>query len=540
MQFSYNLSHIGYAWFSRTGDKLMTATSFERVSNPKTNPNVPAASLFYSDDYSIHLSTNDLRLVEQSVYSTHTSKWAETARAISQFLLLPWRKSLQLIGHAIEPSPGANKQSFSLLKTRPLRFLTACFGVAFFLVSVVLALALFPFHLAALIAYKKRPVMSFLNNAAKEDVPANFDLSHEKPLHVRTHNIGFVLESMGIVGDLRPVKRRAHELVDFILNDQAQPDVICFQEAFHEDGTRILCEGIKTKYPYIITNVLPTASGFNSGAMIASKYPILDTSFHCLKHNIGVERLAPKGVLRVKIDTNKGPVNIYDVHTQALIGKERSEARDKQLQQIKQIMEVDFEKDNVPQILMGDLNTSEIDAWGNSNTIDPNNPEVAVQNRLHNEFDDLFLKDHHRDGARTDGSKSHFLAIDNKRMDLDDPLTEARATWYAGLFPKNTLVGAGVHAKMEQDRKKHNYTVKPVVQTETKPSWGTGQWRNNQPANTARFDYILFPKYKGVTHQLDGCAEIRRVYVPVGQESATTDHLPVDALIWHKQSSISI
>lgn len=508
------------------------------MSSPKhVTENLQPASLFYADDYAIDLAAKDLDKLARPFFSTHTARWAEKARAISQFLLIPFRKSLQLIAYSIQPSPGEDKKVASFRKAGPVRLLTGLLGITFLLVSIAFAITLFPFHLAALIAYKKRPVITYIKNAPESGFIEKPEMSQDKPLHVRTHNIGFVLESMRIVGDLRSVKQRAHELVDFVMNDEAQPDIICFQEAFHEDGTRILCEGLKNKYPYIITNVLPTASGFSSGAMIASKYPIMDLSFHCLKYNLGPERLSPRGVLRVKVDTDKGPVNIYQAHTQSIVGKDRSEVRDKQLQQIKQIMRTDFEKDNHPQIIMGDLNTSALDAWGNSNIADANNPEKAVQERLHQEFEDVFLKDHDPElGVRTPGSKSHFLAKDNARLALEKPLTEPTASWYAGLFAHkdHDMVSAGIHKKMKLDREKHHYTVEPVVEPEQEPTWGTKNWRTNQPANTSRFDYILFPRYKEAS-QLDGRAEIRRVFVPQDQQSAASDHLPVDGLIWQKQ-----
>ena len=61
-----------------------------------------------------------------------------------------------------------------------------------------------------------------------------------------------------------------------------------------------------------------------------------------------------------------------------------------------------------------------------------------------------------------------------------------------------------------------------------KPTWGTKAWKDDQTANTARFDYVLFPK----AAKLEGKVEIRNI--GGNDQSASTDHLPVDARVWVK------
>lgn len=505
----------------------------------------PSAALSYADDYEVQIDEQQLNSIATPAFTTHRNRLAEGLHELSQICLIPWRKSLQLIGSAFQSRPGANKEDVSILQSRPIRIMIGFIGLVGWLASVALAIVTSPIHLLALIGYKSRPAVSYIkaNKVAQKTLaPA---MTKDKPLHVRTHNVGFVLETMSITGDLRPVRDRAHELADAVLNDENQPDIIGFQETFHVDASRIFCDKLKDKYPYIISSVLPTVSGFNSGAMFVSKYPIVGVHFHCLKHNLGVERLAPKGILRVTIATENGHINIYNVHTQALLGKERAESRLKQLQQIKQIMQADFAKEGHPQLLMGDFNTSTLTAWGEDNIRD-SNPEAATQKYLFDNFHDIFLQDHDRlTGKRKEGSAPRFLPADNKKMGLDEkPLPEPTGSWYIGPFATTTtFLASSVFKHKEKDRQEHKYEAPSVVPVDPAVAWGTTKWRQSQPANTARFDYVFFPKHKNDAKQdgkssaeyvLNGVAEIRRVVVAEKAQSAPSDHLPVDVLVWRQ------
>lgn len=488
----------------------------------------PSAQISYADNYSVKVEKQQLNSIAKPGFTTHRDSTAEKLHQASQFLILPWRKSIQMIGKALQPCPGANKDKPSIWHSRPICILRGTAGFLGLLISIAIMILTSPVHLMAAMAYRSRPVMGYIDNSFNI---ANGDLKlSTHHVQVRTHNLGFIVETLSNTGDLRPVCERAQGVVDSVRNDRYQPDLILFQEAFHEDGTRILCEGLKTTYPYMLTNVLPTASGFNSGTLVMSKYPILESQFHCLDHNLGIERLSPKGMIRFKIQTTQGPLHIYGTHTQALLGKERAEARFKQLEQMHKIMEDDYRADSTPQLLMGDLNTSTVTAWGENNISDGNNPEKRVQEKLTDLFVDLFLSDHDAlTGIRTSG-KAQYLESDNHRMGVNLP--EPEGSWYIGPFAQpNTLLAAGVIKKIEQDRRKHNYGV-PVVAGKAgslnAPTWGTDRWRSEQPANTARFDYILVPKY---CRSLEGRAEIRRGVVAAAVQSADTDHLPVDATI---------
>lgn len=340
---------------------------------------------------------------------------------------------------------------------------------------------------------------------------------------------------MSNVGDLRKPKIRAQEVVDSILRDQQPPDMIFFQEAFNQGATRVLCDGIKNEYPYIIYNVGPQIGGFPSGQMIASKFPIKSVDYERFQGMVGVENMAPRGILAATIETaDKKEMKIYSVHTAPLLGNERAQARVQQLEHIQTKMEKDSHPD-LHQVLVGDFNTSRVNAWGEDNAQPANQAEAPVLDKM-KEFKDLYLENHTEeviDGKFIvkikDDESPMFLAKDNAAIGHD--LIYPTASWYTGPFNhEKGKKGVVLEHNIKSDRKKHGFD-KPdkLFSTANDREWGTKNWRTKQTANTARFDYILVPPESDLT----GKAEIRRVIPSSLAQSAPTDHLPVDAIIWN-------
>ncbi len=111
-------------------------------------------------------------------------------------------------------------------------------------------------------------------------------------------------------------------------------------------------------------------------------------------------------------------------------------------------------------------------------------------------------------------------------------LREPSGSWYHGPYADSSIA-KGIIAK---DRAKHgrNKPLKVPGITVERSTWGTSGWFSEQTANTSRFDYLLFPKERKL---LDGRAEIRRLIVPKGAQSGSSDHLPVDGKFWLKEKS---
>lgn len=379
--------------------------------------------------------------------------------------------------------------------------------------------------------------MSYINHsdspAAKGKAIETLVMTQDQPLRVRTHNLGFTTSGMSTLGDLRPPATRAEELVQSILHDPLNPDVILFQETFHEDGARILAEGLKEEYPYLIHSVAPQIGGFSSAAMVASKYPIERVEFHRLNHMTpGPERAAPRGISSVRLNSAKGSLLLYGVHTQALLGEMHAKARFNQVRAMVELIQKDRQEEpGVLQVLMGDLNTSRVTAWGEDNLLPQGQAEEAVLKEVAEHFDDIYERDHHPlTGERTYGEPT-YLPIDNARLE-EEALVEPSGSWYHGPFANPGFI---LSAKMKRDREKHGRPVpNKVAGISVKPAtWGSSDWHAEQTANTARFDYILLPKGDS---PLEGRAEIRRVVVPKGIQSASSDHLPVDGRIWHDEA----
>lgn len=484
----------------------------------------PIASKTYASTYNVKLDHKHLKQLAKPHATTHVSLHAELMHRVSESILLPGRLNLQFLSRIIQPLSGESKNSRLL-------------GVAVRVTSIVLWLLSIPIALASailsfplrLIDHSYRPAISYIDaskeNGAKPKQLSDIDLTAKNPLQIRTHNIGFVLTSMSNVGDLRHPVTRAQEIVEAVTNDPKKPEIIFFQEAFHENATQLLCEGLKKEYPYIIYHAAPQISGFNSGAMIASKYPPENVEFYCLNHNIFPETLSPKGLIKFCLNTPKGLLFFYSAHTQALIGEDRANSRFFQLKQIKEIMDADkAAHPNALQVLCGDLNTSRVNAWGGDNTNPPNQAEARVMKRLNKYFTDPFLKDHDAlTGERTKGLPK-YLPSDNQRMD-NLQLAEPKASWFDGPFYEP---GKILSTKMSIDRRKHHRSDPLQVNSRKANAWGTSQWRDQQDAENARFDYILFPKEQD---NLDATIEIRRLAAAKGTQSASSDHLPVDAEI---------
>lgn len=481
------------------------------------------AKALYPKNYSVVFSNENLQNTAANKFRTHREIGHAKLHRISEALAMPMCWNTELLARVIQPLPGANKEG------NVKRVAIKIVALVLWILTIPIASLIFLIGIPVrMIEHRGRPAMCFIANV--EATTHKLELSRDNPLHIRTHNVGFVKAPMSIAGDLRHPETRAKNIVKSVLDDPHQPDIIFFQETFHEGGRKILANGLKDAYPYIIHTVAPQISGFCSGAMVASKYPIESAQFDRMLHMLGPERASPRGIMKVRLQSTHGPICLYSVHTQALLGEARSKARFNQLEQIKRRLEEDARAEpGLKQVLMGDFNTSRLTAWGEDNMNPPNQAEADVLTRFDKFFDDLYLRDHDPlTGTRTEGAPK-YLPSDNARMNQN--LVEPSGSWYHGPF---ATPGILLSKQMRRDRKKHNRPAPQrvhAVALEKVTSWGTSRWHAKQPANTARFDYIVLPQ--GV-NKLDGRAEIRRIAVPQGTQSAPSDHLPVDARIWLK------
>jgi endonuclease/exonuclease/phosphatase family metal-dependent hydrolase len=469
------------------------------------------SSRFLSYNTPLHLDKEDLLSRQAPAFSTHLpeNSFAKTSHIAAHYLSIPWRLCIRCVAYTIEPLPGKNKNIFLLkIAVRVSAIAGAILLLPFAIPSFILSL---PFHLYS---HSKRPMISIIHN----EKAAGISVSHPDSLTVRTHNLGFVYEFFRVVGDLRDVKTRAHEIADWIDEDKERPEIIFFQEGFHIDGSRELCNRLKEQYPYVIHSIAPHVLGLNNGGIIASLHPIDNFSYRPFDDMLGPEKWSTRGLLKIRIIKNGKKIDVYGTHLQALLGKERAKIRNNQMTRINEWITEDQETDKADTVLLlGDLNASKLTAWGEKNDEDD-----ALFQQLEGNYSDIFLNDHDEYGIRTTGSPT-FNTSDTPEG-VEAPLEEPSGSWYLGPFANK-----GFLLKIKELYEKHfNKTQeKEIVKTPPKSTWGTKEWSSNQNARTARFDYILRYKPNGE----DDKAEIRRVKVKKETQSAPSDHAPVDAVI---------
>jgi endonuclease/exonuclease/phosphatase family metal-dependent hydrolase len=131
-------------------------------------------------------------------------------------------------------------------------------------------------------------------------------------------------------------------------------DVIVFQEAFEKKAREILWEGLKEKFPFAAG---PGDGGFlkiNSGVWILSKFEF--TSVASIEYNTCkvADCTSKKGAILVEFLKNGKLFQVIGTHLQA---ENYPEVRKIQFMDIAEKLLKPFEKENVPQFIVGDLNT---------------------------------------------------------------------------------------------------------------------------------------------------------------------------------------
>lgn len=455
-----------------------------------------------------------LESIKQGEFHTHGNHTrVELIYRANEVIAMPWKKTLQFFAYSVEPFPGKDKESsrwkYAVVRVSSVAFslLLAPIGI----VSNVLSVPLRGY------THIYRPRVSYLYTNSVENV---METKTGEPFHIRTLNLGFSYEFHRILDNLRPTLQRSREIGRWIIEDRESPEVICFQEAFHEDGVRLLCEMIRERYPFIIHNISPNMMGLNSGLMVASKYPIKETDFHPFDNIIGPEKLSSRGVFRFRIEREGCKIDVYTTHLQALVSQERVRIRKQQLETILCCMEEDkkkLEEKADIQILAGDLNASRETTWGLFYSEDHEFLENLQKN-----FEDPFLLDHDEEGNRT-SSLAKYVEMDSP--DKQACLKEPKGSWCYGIdlrSPFKRLCNGVVYDLPKRRR------PKMIMERST---WGTSKWAKVQGAFTARLDYLLRKK-EGISINLKDRAEIRRIRVLPTAQSAPSDHLPVDGEFW--------
>lgn len=472
---------------------------------------VPYAHRVYPKPYVVTIDSFE----KKNSFAVHNYPLLTTLHHINErLILLPCKTFLYAQATFIEPFPGANKDQ-PLWHTLAKK--TTSLSVSLFTFTPALISLGYGMAIRAL-EHKFRPFLQYLYTPKNSE--EKITLEKENPLHIAAFNVSFTPTCVNIKMDLRPPVERAKELAKSIINDPHRPKVLIIEEGWHEEALQEFCILLREVYPHIIYHVAPHIFGMSSGIAVFSAYEIEEVKFLRFENMIPFHSLPPRGVLRVRLATTKGPLYLYGgIHTQSMDGFACAKARLHQIRQLKNF--VDEEKGSL-QVIMGDLNICLHDLYGQKNPT-----ETPVIEEFNQHFEDLFLKDHDLDtGLRTKG-KPLFLEHDNKRMHLILP--EPVASWYDGPFMREPIKSKAIKA-LEADCLRNGFNPPKLCKKLSLPTWGTRLWFLEQSAQNPRYDYIAVPKGS----PLDGLVEIRRIVMESWQQSPSSDHLPVHALIWTK------
>jgi endonuclease/exonuclease/phosphatase family metal-dependent hydrolase len=155
--------------------------------------------------------------------------------------------------------------------------------------------------------------------------------------------------------------QRAKHIVEALKNEDI--DVIVFEEAFDKRSRKIIREGLKASFPFESGD--PDKNFIlrgNSGIWVLSKVPIEVTKKIYFTNCSGNDRMASKGAVLLKAKKGKFCFQIIATHLQSdLKNKDVSEIRKKQYIQIRKKLLEPYAQSNVPQFIVGDMNTINAD-----------------------------------------------------------------------------------------------------------------------------------------------------------------------------------
>lgn len=137
-------------------------------------------------------------------------------------------------------------------------------------------------------------------------------------------------------------------------------DIIVFQEAFHKRARKLLWKGLSESFPYQLEPGKGGFFRFNSGVWIISKIKLERTDkvkfTKCARPSADCK--ANKGASFIEVLKEGQRIQIFATHVQAKEGDKYQLARDLQFQEMRDQLIDRYAQENIPQIVLGDLNTS--------------------------------------------------------------------------------------------------------------------------------------------------------------------------------------
>lgn len=164
------------------------------------------------------------------------------------------------------------------------------------------------------------------------------------------------------LGTIEYVRERSN----FLSERLDEFDIVCLNESFHF-GSNVASSFITNMqnkgFKYIATNKpVPILSKFviDSGVMILSKYPIIETDSISYKDGCSFDQFAMKGCVFAKIQiSQKQHINVFATHLQAsyeVVTEKDFNIRVNQVKDIHFLMMKHVSNDTAPTFLLGDMN----------------------------------------------------------------------------------------------------------------------------------------------------------------------------------------
>ncbi|KAI5611875.1 sphingomyelin phosphodiesterase 5 isoform X1 [Silurus asotus] len=173
-------------------------------------------------------------------------------------------------------------------------------------------------------------------------------------------------------GHVKP-SRSSHTPLEVSALFPANVDFLCMQEVFDKRAATKLAEILSPLFGHILYDVgvyaCSAGSGFkffNSGLLVASRYPVMEAQYRCFPNSRGEDALASKGLLSLKVQTGLqkgekkmvGFINCTHLHAPEGDGEIRCEQLDMITNWIREFQSTSREQNEVVMfdVLCGDFN----------------------------------------------------------------------------------------------------------------------------------------------------------------------------------------
>lgn len=181
-----------------------------------------------------------------------------------------------------------------------------------------------------------------------------FPPAHPGPLRLLSYNtylLPALLEDLGLAMAAPRTPERARLMVPALRD----ADVLVLSEVFDLAAQQLLFTQLAPWFPYRTVVVGPEALQ-NGGAVVLSRWPILEEDEHVYAAASGVDGISGKGAVYARIQAPTSVLHVFGTHMQAGDGDDAREARREQLRELAAFVASRAIPGDEPVVVAGDLN----------------------------------------------------------------------------------------------------------------------------------------------------------------------------------------